>query len=67
MNLFGKIILGSVKTDPYMEQNELGYIANEELNNISNHFEHIRITDYVIMPNHLHFIINVGVGLGPTL
>ena len=59
-------INGSVKTDPYMKINDIGKIVEKELKEIENHFKNIKIDEYVIMPNHLHFIIqkiDVGAGL----
>jgi len=37
--------------------NTIGNIAKSELENISAHFEHVKIDKYVIMPNHIHFIV----------
>ena len=59
-------ITGSVKTDPYSELNDIGKIVEKELKAIEEHFKTIKIHDYIIMPNHLHFIIeitSVGAGL----
>jgi len=40
--------------------NEYGIIAAKEIENISNHFERIKVDKYVIMPNHIHAIIIIG-------
>ena len=42
----------------------MGEIIEKELINISKHFNSIKICDYVIMPNHVHFIIEKNVGAG---
>ena len=77
-------LCGSVKTDPYkcnndyyVELNELGNIVDCELKKIPEYFKNVKINEYVIMPNHLHFIIQIdnnneknGVGVGldrPTI
>jgi len=44
--------------------NELGIIVRDELNNIPKHFKNTKINEYIIMPNHLHFIIEICVGVG---
>lgn len=43
-----------------MELNELGKIAENELLNIPNHFDCVKIDKYVIMPDHIHAIIIIG-------
>lgn len=57
--ILGKIENGSVKTDPYIVLNRNGILIESELNNIHNHFRYINIDEYVIMPNHIHFILNI--------
>ncbi len=42
--------------------NLLGQIAEQELLNISVHFECVKIDKYVIMPNHIHAILVIGCG-----
>ena len=64
--ILSKIKCGSVKTDPYIELNDIGKFVEKKLKEIEKHFETIKIHDYVIMPNHLHFVLeqtNVGAGL----
>lgn len=56
--ILGKIS-GSVKTDPYIQLNKNGMLVKGELNNIQNHFKNINVDEYVIMPNHIHFIVNI--------
>ena len=41
---------------------ELGKIVRGCLVQIPNHFAHASISEYVVMPNHVHVIINLGVG-----
>ena len=40
--------------------NENGKIAMEELHNLQNHYQHIRIDSSIVMPNHIHAIIVIG-------
>ena len=35
----------------------LGEIAKKQLEEISNHYDCVRIDKYVVMPNHVHFIL----------
>jgi putative transposase len=49
--LFGKIV------NEEMELNHLGRIADECWRQIPDHFPHVELGAYVIMPNHLHGII----------
>ena len=51
-------ILGKI-TNGKMELNYLGKIVENELNKTNNINENIKIYDYVIMPNHIHFIIEI--------
>jgi len=49
--LFGKI------ADGKMLLNEVGGIADEYLNNIPNHFSHVEMGEFIVMPNHVHCIL----------
>ncbi len=40
--------------------NGLGKIAGKYLQEIPNHFPHVEMGEFVIMPNHVHFILVVG-------
>jgi putative transposase len=48
---FGQVVSGQVKLS------EIGEIAQKCWVEIPNHFEHIQIDTYVIMPNHVHGIV----------
>jgi putative transposase len=50
---FGKII------DAKIELTEIGIIAENNLKDIQNHFDEVFIDEYIIMPNHIHFIISI--------
>ena len=49
--LFGEIVEGE------MRLNELGQIADECWRAIPDHFDHVELGAYVVMPNHVHGII----------
>jgi len=51
--IFGKIIDGEIILS------KIGKMVEEHLKEISNHFEDVCIDDFVIMPNHIHFIISI--------
>ena len=52
-NLFGSI------TNSIMSQNEFGIIAEQVWKNIPNHFPNAKLDECVVMPNHIHGIINI--------
>ena len=39
--------------------NQLGMIAWEDMSKISQHYENIRIDNFIVMPNHIHAIIEI--------
>ncbi|MGV8059749.1 MAG: transposase [Smithellaceae bacterium] len=60
--LFGEIIDGE------MIMNEMGRIVLAVWTDLPNHYKHIILDEYMVMPNHVHGIINiVGAGLKPAL
>jgi len=52
-NFFGKI------NNSKMELNQKGIITNDCLIQIPNHFNNIILNEYVIMPNHIHLLLNL--------
>ncbi|HAT73660.1 MAG: CRISPR-associated integrase [Candidatus Moranbacteria bacterium GW2011_GWF2_36_839] len=52
--LFGEIIDGKIIL------NELGIIVLKNLQEIPNYFENIFLDRYIIMPNHLHLIVEIN-------
>ena len=52
-NFFGKII------NSKMELNQKGIITNDCLIQIPNHFKNIILNEYVIMPNHIHLLLEL--------
>ena len=63
-HLFSKIVGRGL--DPTIEAEiilkPLGKIAAEELLKIADHFENVRIEKYVIMPDHVHFLVTLENG-----
>lgn len=52
------LLFGNIKNDT-MELNEIGNIANSCWRDIPNHFPNVILHEYVIMPNHIHGIIEL--------
>jgi putative transposase len=52
-NFFGKII------NNHMELSKMGLIANQCLIDIPNHFKNVLLNEYVVMPNHVHILLNL--------
>ena len=48
--------LGEI-TDGEMELNEFGEIARECWLDLPNHYDNIKLAEFIVMPNHVHFII----------
>lgn len=53
-----KCLFGNV-CDGEMVLNEWGKIIDKCWNEIPQHFPHIELDEYIIMPNHIHGIINI--------
>ena len=68
-HLLSEVKLTSVGTDVpdgpqtskgiYVELTEYGKIADKYINQLNDFYENISVDDYVIMPNHIHLLINV--------
>jgi len=63
--LFGNVM------EEKMVLNDAGEIVKSVVNDLPNHYMHVELDQYVIMPNHFHGIImltgNVGAGFKPAL
>ena len=53
--LFGEIVDGT------MRMNDYGRIVAEAWRDLGQRFKHIELDEFVVMPNHVHGIIHVGV------
>ena len=60
-----KCLFGDIK-DGSMALNECGKIADKCWNEIPAHFPHVDLDEYIVMPNHVHGIINIvdNIGVG---
>lgn len=54
LHIFGRISNGEMVLSPE------GKIVNEYLSKIPNHHTGAEIWNHVVMPNHIHFVLNVG-------
>ncbi len=54
-------LFGSLKDD-CVELNQLGYLAKHLLCEIPDHFPHVSIDSFVIMPDHIHVVFNLWNG-----
>jgi putative transposase len=57
------MLLGEV-SDGHMRLSEIGRIAAESWQALPDHFSHVELDTFAIMPNHLHGIISIGVASG---
>ena len=61
VNIFGDIVGGEIKL------NELGKIVLQCLYDLPSHYSHVKLDEFIVMPNHIHGIfILVGVGFKPA-
>jgi len=69
--LFGEITVGVGLVSTQMKLNESGKMIKEIYENLEQEFENIKLHDYIIMPNHIHGILEIynkeiGVDTRPT-
>jgi REP element-mobilizing transposase RayT len=57
---FGQCLFGKALSPTEIDLNELGKIAQKCWVEIPEHFSHVQLDEFVIMPNHLHGIIHIG-------
>jgi REP element-mobilizing transposase RayT len=50
-HLFGEIV------DGIMRLNEMGWIVDRVWNGLPDHYPWIRLDEFIVMPNHIHFIV----------
>jgi len=56
----GQCLFGKGLSPNEIKLNELGKTAQKFWTEIPEHFGHVRLDEFVIMPNHLHGIIHIG-------
>jgi len=54
----GRSVIAPTKT-PYVELSQYGIIADKAINEISAHYKNVSVDRYVIMPNHIHLILEI--------
>ena len=64
-NLFGNIVGDGAHDVPKMILSKYGKIAENELLKIKSHYENVKIDKYVVMPNHIHLIIQITERINP--
>ena len=52
-NFFGKIINNQI------ELSKMGIIVDQCLTSIPYHFKNISLNEYIVMPNHVHLLLNL--------
>jgi REP element-mobilizing transposase RayT len=53
-----KCLFGSIRNNK-IELYQCGYIVKNNIQNIMHRYDHVRIASYIIMPNHLHAVIQI--------
>ena len=54
-----RIVGTDVLRGPRVVMFEYGKIANEQIKNMTDFYDNVKVEKYVIMPNHIHFILSV--------
>ena len=62
-DLLGKVIWDLSSDEQYVELNETGTAVKRHIDGISSMFGTVSVDKYVIMPNHIHIVAVVDVGL----
>ena len=65
-HLLGRIVGGGVLDAPYVRLSEYGRIVEQALLEMNAFDDDITVAQYVIMPNHVHFILSILEGPGPS-
>lgn len=55
----GHVVGGGVLDAPYVRLSEYGTIAQQTLLEMASFYEDISVDEYVVMPNHVHFILMI--------
>ena len=63
--IFGKIIQDDVCGEPYMQYSSVGKIAYECLQDMELHYDNVKIDNWVIMPNHIHMLLQITERINP--
>lgn len=63
--LFGHIVQVDPTQEPQMKYSKIGEIACKCLLDIENHYDNVKIDNWVIMPNHVHMLIQITERINP--
>ena len=58
--ILGDIVGDGVYDNPKIILSSCGEIANKHIQKMNSKYDNVRIDKYVIMPNHIHLIINIS-------
>ena len=62
---FNKTIFGAIVGEKCV-LNELGGAVEESLKSLGERYDGVEIDEFVVMPNHVHFLIKIGVAYPPS-
>ena len=57
--IFGKIKRENLQTEPFIQLTGYGEIVKKQIEEINSVYDDVNIYSYVIMPNHIHFIVEI--------
>ena len=63
--VFGNIVQGNNVGEAHLVYSPIGEIARKCLLNVAAHYENVKVDNWVIMPNHVHILLQVTEGLNP--
>ena len=63
--LFGQIMQDNTFGEPHLQCSPIGEIAKTCLLDIESHYDNVKIINWVIMPNHVHMLIQITERINP--
>ena len=65
--IFSTIVGDGVLDVPVVALSEYGQLIETQINNMATYYKNIKIDNYVIMPNHIHILLNIeSIGMSGT-
>lgn len=58
-SILSEVVGGGVLDAPQIQLSQYGVIADNQIKEINDTYTNIKVTKYVIMPNHIHFIVMI--------
>ena len=55
--MLGRIVGDGVLDVPFVQLSEHGIISQKHISALNEHYEHISVLKYIIMPNHIHILL----------